>query len=148
MKRGTIIELIASLYALLFVYASVSKVINFQEFRVQLGKSPLLTAYAGAFAVFVPLLEIAVSLLLAVPLSRRVGLYASFCLMVMFTTYIIMILHFSEYIPCSCGGILQNMTWGQHLVFNIFFIIPAVIAILLFPNQSKVIAFASKSSKL
>mgnify|MGYP001346109640 CR=1 FL=1 len=30
-----------------------------------------------------------------------------------------MMLHYSFYVPCSCGGVLLQMSWQQHLVFNI-----------------------------
>lgn len=134
MKRKAIVEWIAVLFVLLFVYASVSKLIDFQKFRVELGKSPLLTAHAAWFAVGVPVLELVISLLLVVDRLRTIGLYAAFSLMVMFTTYIVIILNFSDYIPCTCGGLLQNMTWGQHLVFNIVFILLAAMAVLLMPR--------------
>jgi hypothetical protein len=49
----------------------------------------------------------------------------------MFTAYIITILNFSEYIPCSCGGILQNMTWKTHLVFNIGLVLLSIAGILI-----------------
>lgn len=131
MKRKFIVEGISVLFVLLFVYASVSKLIDFQKFRVELGKSPLLTAHADWFAVGVPVLEIAISVMLAMDRLRMIGLYAAFSLMVMFTTYIVIILNFSDYIPCTCGGLLQNMTWGQHLLFNIAFILLSVTAVVL-----------------
>jgi uncharacterized membrane protein YphA (DoxX/SURF4 family) len=67
--------------------------------------------------------------------GRLIGLYASFFFMILFTGYIVAILRFSSYIPCSCGGILQKMSWTQHLIFNIGFLLLAVIAILLYPPQ-------------
>ena len=136
MKRKFIVEGISVLFVLLFVYASVSKLIDFQKFRVELGKSPLLTAHAGWFAAGVPVLEICLSVLLAVDRMRMIGLYAAFSLMVMFTTYIVIILNFTDYVPCTCGGLLQNMTWGQHLAFNIVFILLAATAIFLAPAAS------------
>ncbi len=66
------------------------------------------------------------------------GLYAAFSLMTMFTAYIVAILRFSDYVPCSCGGVLQNMTWNQHLVFNIAFVLLALTGIILKePGQYK-----------
>jgi hypothetical protein len=56
--------------------------------------------------------------------------------MVMFTTYIIAITQFSDYIPCSCGGILQKMNWNQHLVFNIVFTGFSLAGILLEKQQA------------
>jgi predicted transporter len=137
MKKN-MVELTASyLFVLLFLYAAVSKLIDFQKFRVQLGQSPLLTAYAGWFAWIVPGLEIMISVMLLSNRLRLSGLYAAFSLMVMFTTYIIAILQFSDYIPCSCGGILSGMHWSAHLIFNSIFTLISATAILIYPRDSR-----------
>ena len=135
MKKNTAELTVASLFVLLFLYAAVSKIIDFQKFRIQLAQSPLLTVYAAWFAWFVPALEIGISIILLSNRWRLIGLYSSFSLMVMFTAYIIAIMQFSEYIPCSCGGILQHMRWKGHLIFNIVFTLLAVTGVLLSPSQ-------------
>jgi len=76
---------------------------------------------------------------------RLLGLYASFSLMVMFTAYIIAITKFSDYIPCSCGGVLQNMSWNQHLIFNIGFILLAVAGIIFHSKYLHEVSTASKN---
>lgn len=48
----------------------------------------------------------------------------------MFTAYIFIILSFTIYIPCSCGGVLETMGWTEHLVFNLFFVAMASIGVL------------------
>ncbi|SDX33842.1 MauE/DoxX family redox-associated membrane protein [Aequorivita viscosa] len=121
---------VAYLYVLLFVYAAVSKVLDFETFTLQLAQSPLLSAYAGIISWLVPGVEILISIFLMIPRYRRVALYASFFLMVMFTTYIVIILNFSDFIPCSCGGVLEKLGWTEHLIFNIVFIVLAALAIL------------------
>ncbi len=121
--KGTIVETISLLFVLLFVYAAVSKLLDFENFRVQLGQSPLLTAFAHWVAWAVPGLEIGIAIMLCTPRLRLWGLYAAFSLMVMFTAYIIAILQFSEKIPCSCGGVLESMGWTEHLIFNVVFIL-------------------------
>jgi hypothetical protein len=50
----------------------------------------------------------------------------------MFTFYIVIILNFSSFIPCSCGGILEKLGWREHLIFNIFFLFLALAAAVLF----------------
>nr|WP_276834881.1 MauE/DoxX family redox-associated membrane protein [Chryseobacterium cucumeris] len=47
------------------------------------------------------------------------GLIGSFVLMLIFTGYIALLLSKSKNLPCSCGGILEKMSWNQHLYFNI-----------------------------
>ena len=142
--QKVILELICLLYILLFVYAAVSKLLDFENLQVQLGQSPLLSAFAGWFSWVVPIVELIIALLLVFPKFRLLGLYAAFGLMVMFTTYIFIILNFSSFVPCSCGGILEKMTWNQHLVFNFFFILLGIWAILLQSqekNQRKNLTF-------
>jgi hypothetical protein len=51
------------------------------------------------------------------------GLYASFFLMSLFTAYLMIMLNVSYYVPCSCGGVLEKLSWNQHIVFNVFFIV-------------------------
>src|SRR5665213_2340928 len=133
MRRNLFVEIISLLFVFLFVYAAVSKLIDFQKFEVQLGKSPLLTAYAVWVAWIIPTVEIGISIMLATSRWRLTGLYASFSLMAMFTGYIVAITRFSENVPCSCGGVLQNMTWNQHLVFNVGFVVLGLVGILLYP---------------
>ena len=138
--QSLIIEIIALLYVLLFVYAAVSKILDFENFQVQLGQSPLLSAFAYWVAFGTPFLELFIVLLLVFPKCRLTGLYAAFSLMVLFSTYIVVILNFSSFVPCSCGGILENMSWTQHLVFNILFVFFAIVGIYMLT------AFETKSS--
>ncbi|HET6255713.1 MAG TPA: MauE/DoxX family redox-associated membrane protein [Puia sp.] len=137
MRKNYVADAISVTFILLFVYAAASKLIDFHDFRIQLGKSPLLTAFAWQVALLVPCMEIAISLFLASARWRLTGLYASFGLMVMFTAYVYYILHFASYIPCSCGGILQNMTWNQHIIFNLVFVALGAIAVLTYFPESR-----------
>jgi len=130
-------DTITWLFIILFVYAASSKLLDFQKFEIQAGKSPLLSPFSHWVAWLVPAIEIAISILLLSNKHQLTALYASFSLMVIFTGYIIVILNFSEYVPCSCGGILENMNWQQHLVFNSVFDVLGIIAVLLSPNDNK-----------
>lgn len=122
---------ICYLYILLFTYAAASKLLDFENFRVQLGQSPLLSAFADVVSWLVPIVELLIVVMLVFQQFRLITLFASFSLMLMFTTYIFIILNYSSFIPCSCGGILEKMGWNEHLVFNIIFIILAIIGILI-----------------
>ncbi|MEC4004823.1 MauE/DoxX family redox-associated membrane protein [Flavobacterium sp. SUN052] len=124
-------------YIILFMYAATSKLLDFENFQIQLGQSPLLSAFAGWITILVPVTEIIIALLLSIPYTRLFALYIAYLLMVMFTAYIYIILNYSEFIPCSCGGILEKMNWNQHLIFNIIIVIAAATAILVY-NPTKV----------
>lgn len=133
-KNVIMTEFISALFIMLFVYAAISKIQDIEKFRIELGKSPLLSPVIGPIVYGIPAIELILSLLLALKRFQYFALYFSFSLMVVFSTYIIAILNFSPYIPCSCGGILQNMTWKQHLAFNVCFMILGAFAILIYPQ--------------
>ncbi|WP_367397489.1 MauE/DoxX family redox-associated membrane protein [Chryseosolibacter indicus] len=101
------------------------------SFVVQISKSPMLTRVAVPIAWAVPVIELFISCLLIIERTRLSGLYASLSLMTMFTTYIILVSRFSEYVPCACGGVIQSLNWDQHIILNIAFIVTAVIAVLI-----------------
>jgi len=126
-----IVETISLLFVVLFIYAATSKLWDFGQFKVQLGQSPILTAYADGVAWMVPGVEYLLALLLLLNGTRLAAFYGSLALMVMFTTYILLVLNFSDYIPCSCGGVLEDLGWTEHIVFNLFFVALAIIGIIL-----------------
>lgn len=130
MKRKFILEIICNLLILLFIYASISKLLDYEEFKIQLGKSPFINEFAEITAWALPIGEILIGLALAFSRTRLIGLYASLFLMTMFSAYIYAMLHYSYYIPCSCGGILSKMGWTTHLWFNIGFTLLSIIGIL------------------
>lgn len=129
--KTIIIETVCLLYILLFVYAAVSKLLDFENFQIQLGQSPLLSAYAGYIAWIVPAAEISIVLLLFSSKFKYEGLILAFGLMIMFTTYIIIILNFSPFVPCSCGGVLSKLGWTEHLIFNVAFVVMAFVGVVL-----------------
>jgi len=129
--RSFLVPVAGYLYVLLFVYAALSKLLDFENFQVQLAQSPLLSAYAGIIAPLVIFVELLIVLLLALKGTRLTGLYGSLFLMIAFTVYIYLILNYSDFIPCSCGGIIEKLGWREHLVFNITFALLALLAIVL-----------------
>jgi uncharacterized membrane protein YphA (DoxX/SURF4 family) len=133
MKKHVIIEVISFLFILLFIYAAVSKMIDMEKFRAQLGQSPLLTAFAYHVAWIVPSVEIIIAIMLATAKYRIIAMYGSLNLMIMFTVYIVIATKFTPYVPCSCGGVLEKLGWNEHLIFNIVFVMLAVINIILYP---------------
>lgn len=136
-KRNIFVQIICLLYVLLFVYAAVSKILDFENFQVQLAQSPLFSAHASWVSIFVPAAELFTVLLLVVTRYRIKGLYCCLNLMIMFTVYIFIVLHYSSFVPCSCGGVLAKMSWNAHLLFNIMFIVLAILAIASYNHHRK-----------
>lgn len=122
-------QILILLFILLFVYAAVSKLVDYETFENQLGQSPLLSAFAGWVAPGVLMGELGIAVLLLFERTRLIALIGFYSLMVLFTTYIIIILNFTDFIPCSCGGVLEQLGWTEHLIFNVGFILLAVVGI-------------------
>lgn len=129
--KGIVLEIICFLFVLLFAYTGLVKLLGHERFVIVIFDSPLLTDFAGFLSWAVPIIEFLVAVMLVIGRLRLLGLYVSFSLMVIFTGYIIAILNFSEKIPCACGGVLEKMSWTQHLFFNIGLTLLALVGIVL-----------------
>jgi len=120
-KKSTILSIIMFLFSLLFLYTGISKFYKFHESLVSLRVSLIIGPLARFIAVAMPALEIIVALSFFVPRLEKLALKTSLAMMIVFTLYVGYLVLFAKSIPCSCGGIMHQMTWKQHLVFNIFF---------------------------
>jgi uncharacterized membrane protein YphA (DoxX/SURF4 family) len=147
-NRQLLSDVISALFVLLFAYAAISKLADFQKFQAQIGQSSLLAPFAGIVTWLIPTLEVLFATLLTIRKFQLTAMYLSFTLMAIFTFYVVIIQNFSEYIPCSCGGILQNMNWHQHLVFNIYFMLLAFVGVLIFPYDQMTIAIEGEAENL
>lgn len=114
-------DIISGLLVLLFAYTATSKLFSFAQFRAQLGNSPWLASYAAWIAWLVPAVELVIAGMLTVNVLRPYGLYASLLLLAVFTIYIGGMLLTQQHLPCSCGGVIEKLSWKQHLVLNVFF---------------------------
>lgn len=119
--RHILVEIISALLILLFVYTGINKLTEGVQFRRVLSVSPLIGSMARIISWLLPIGELSIALLLFFPALRKWGLLASLVLMTVFTLYINYMIFFTPARPCSCGGVLRQMTWKQHLAFNIFF---------------------------
>lgn len=138
MLRKLSVELIRLLLILLFVYAAAIKLLEYNKFVVQIGLSPLIPSFLHRVAWFIPAVELIIALALMFEKTLRPGLYGSLCIMSVFTLYIIGIFTVASHIPCSCGGILESMSWTDHLIFNVAFVFISAIGIVLVNRESKV----------
>lgn len=130
-------NIVSYFFIILFIYASVSKILDFENFQVQIGQSPLLSAYAGLVSYSVIAIEIGIILLLTFPRTKTIGLYTATALMSAFTIYIFLILNYSDFIPCSCGGVLEKLGWTEHLIFNILCVIIGITAVVISERSQK-----------
>ncbi|BAV05279.1 DoxX-like family protein [Filimonas lacunae] len=134
-KKLLTIEVICSLLIFLFMYASISKFLNVHALRHDMMNQPIPKWLARILMWLIPILEVVFALCLLFSKTRKLGLWGAFGLMLVFTLYAAFILaHFFAYVPCGCGGVINTLTWPQHLVFNIFFMLIAGLGLLLTRN--------------
>jgi hypothetical protein len=113
----------ALLLIFLMLYASISKIFEYNIFIQQLRLSPFFAiGHTKTIALMVLSLEMIIAVLFLIPHAQNIAFLLSLCLLTSFTVYI-HIIQYSEFIPCSCGGILGKLSWNDHIIFNIFFII-------------------------
>ena len=132
-----VIDLISYFFIMLFCYAGISKLMDFENFQLQILSTFIPSAFLKIIPITIIISEFLIAGLLCYKNTRNIGLIGSFTLMSIFTSYIIVILSTSENLPCSCGGILEKMSWHQHLYFNIGCIILSVVALVLNTKYSR-----------
>jgi len=128
-KSQLVIEVICFLLIVLFFYAAVTKLLDYEKFVAQLGQSLVLRGGAKFIAVILPAIEVLICIGLAIPRFKLYALYASMFLLFVFTVYIAVMLIVSSKLPCSCGGVLNTLSWSEHLVFNIIFLVAAGVSV-------------------
>lgn len=102
---------------------------DFENFQVQISASALLNRFSKILPYIIIIAEFLIAGLLCYRKTRNKGLVGSFVLMLIFTGYIAFILSTTDNLPCSCGGILEKLSWHQHLYFNIGCVILSVIGL-------------------
>jgi uncharacterized membrane protein YphA (DoxX/SURF4 family) len=121
----------AALLILLFVYTVTSKLSDIPEFRHEMRNQNFPREMADALVYLVPGAEILAVVLLLSSRWYREGLLLSTALLFAFTGYISLVLAgYWKEVPCSCGGVLRNLSWGAHLFFNLFFLLIGIFGIL------------------
>ncbi|TWR26780.1 hypothetical protein FPZ42_07010 [Mucilaginibacter achroorhodeus] len=113
-----------ALLVLLFTYAAASKLINPVSARHEMHNQHFPPEVADVLWLGVPLFElVAAAMMLLNEKWQERGLLLSSILMTVFTGYIaLVLLGFWDRVPCSCGGVLKNMSWKTHFIFNLFFL--------------------------
>ncbi len=136
MKKKILTEVAASLLVLLFLYASLSQWLDFKTFTGNINNQPLPNSLTPFIKWAMPVLELLIAAGLIFERTRRKALLASLVYLSVLTIYIVLILlNVFGWVPCSCSGLIKVLSWEQHLWFNLFFIVVALIGFLLGKNS-------------
>lgn len=126
--KSLLVLIVSGFLILLFAYTGVSKLLMFQNFIEQLRQVEFLRPIALPIAIVLPLTELVVSMLLLLPGTRLIGFWCVLIMLFSFIVYISSMLVFSPSLPCSCGGVLQSLSWQAHLVFNAIVTVATLVA--------------------
>lgn len=148
-KREMIIDIITFMLIILFLYTAINKIIDFKIFKDDLAKAKYLNGFSIYIAYSIPSVELIITLLLlsgylsdlafftrigfSFRYCRYLGVLFSLILMSLFTLYVIgvLLLLKGHSRPCTCGGIMRSLSWRQHLIVNVFFVIMSGLGLLL-----------------
>lgn len=131
MKYRLYIDIIAGLLVLLFVYTALNKLDNYSFFQAQLNLYPFIGLFGNTLSWAIPAMELIIAILLLLPAYRTKGLIAALMLLITFTVYLLSMILYTPDLPCSCGGVIQSLTWTQHVFFNCGFIMVTFTAVLM-----------------
>lgn len=129
MKSNRWKEMITFLLIILFAYTATSKVIDYHKFvfQMRLAPVPLMKTLAPAIGWIMPLAEwmlvIALGRGIIFPRRLLLPLWMSLFLFLLFEVYISVMLLSGLRLPCTCGGVISEMSWSQHLIFNAVFLL-------------------------
>lgn len=137
MWKKVILEIIVAILMLFWVYAGLTKLLDYDTYWRQVGNIVGNDALAKFLAIVLPLTQLVIAASLF--WNRRIALIASLGMISFFTGYIVCVLYFAPVTPCSCTGIITGLNWQQHLVFNTAILLLNSIAILI--NKIRYTAF-------
>jgi hypothetical protein len=137
LQREKIIIGIRFICMSLFLYTAYAKTVDHERFLSGLSRVQLIARSALYISWLVPAAEIVISFLLLIPKTAKVGLYSFMGLMTVFTGYIFSVLLWEKIVPCHCGGVIEKLSWAQHIWFNLAFITIAIVALRLSKSNLK-----------
>ncbi len=121
----------------LFLYTAHAKIVDHDRFLKGLSKVHIINGFAVYLSWFVPASEIFTFVLLLFPRTVSWGFITFLTLMFSFTGYIISAMIFEKKLPCHCGGVIEKLSWTQHLWFNLFFMGLAGFALWLMSSKNE-----------
>jgi len=131
----------------LFTYTGISKLMDHNNFETTLLQSPIIRNQGEILSWLIPFAELFTVFLLLLNTYKQVGYLLSLLLMAMFTGYITYMILFIPHLPCSCGGILKELSWSNHLLLNSFLIMLIIISLHSISKNKNFIAINRLSRK-
>ena len=121
-NSNMIYKVIRAAMILFWVYVWMDKLWQLGAFKIALEQQPLISYLAPVIYWLLPLIEIGVGVLLAIPSARlsALGWKVAAILILVFSIYIgLGVLNVYDKKPCMCTSFLSNISWTAHLIFNL-----------------------------
>ncbi len=121
--RGKIILLLRCFLGFLFIYASFDKIINIDDFRINISRYELIDfKIVNLFALILPWIEFISGIFLCTGLFVRSCAFIQFCLLISFIIAIEINIKRNVNFDCGCFGneILFTGINHIHVFFNLF----------------------------
>lgn len=93
---------------IIFIVSGVSKLASRRQFLLLLQNSGFGIGWAQLLAVVIPLVEVITACFIIVDATRNIGSVMSLLLLVIFTVFILSLLHRGLHVSCSCFGALHS----------------------------------------
>lgn len=135
MKLQRITMIISLLLALLFIYTTGLKLWGYTQSKAGFEFFPFVRDYHKLLFWGLMIVQVTITGLLAFGRTRLLGLYGAFFLLASLSTYLYVMLHYSDHIPCACTGVIYSLSWQSHLWFTIGFTVLAGAGISLLPKD-------------
>ena len=132
MNPHPFIIIITGLLIALWAYTAFSKVFNMHKFKQAL-MTQVFPRWVGKILMYLlPLSEVVLVVLLILPDTRLLGMYASLFLMLIFTLYVGgAVFQIYERYPCACGGLFGRLGWYKHFKLNIMLTFITLVGVIL-----------------
>jgi len=107
--------------AVLFVYAAIIKLMDPVGFQIKLLKSSYIPVWAiPLISAMIPWAELMSAGFLVFESTRKWGWMLVYFFMILFDGHLVILHLLSPSAPCSCGGLLESLSFSQHLGVNFF----------------------------
>ena len=116
--------------AILFSYATMSKAMDFKNFRDQLTQAPGMQRLGEIVAYLIIALMTVTVLILCYRPFRFSGLFLAFGILTVFTAYNGFILMDNKNLPCTCIGLFEKLAWKDNLLLNAGLMVTAITGII------------------
>jgi hypothetical protein len=138
------------LFVALYTYTAAMKLLDFPVYRIKMRRQHFFEPLKEWLVWGVPIAELLVAIalvlpyLVASPKLTRASLVGNLVLISGFTLYAgLAASGIFGYVPCACGGFLEDMGWWVHFLFNLLLTLIAAVGVWLHRIKRDAVVFTS-----